>query len=104
MTPKTIEVECEEIHPSLVVSDILAAVDFYTSKLGFKQSFIYGDPPEMAGLQLGNVRMFLERGTPDPKGCAVYFVVGNADELYEFQQGNDVEVIEPPGDRPYGLR
>jgi hypothetical protein len=34
----------------------------------------------------------------------VFFVVGDADELYEFQRANGVEVVEPPGDRPWGLR
>jgi hypothetical protein len=31
-------------------------------------------------------------------------VVGNADELYEFQRANGVEVVDAPGDRPSGLR
>jgi hypothetical protein len=31
-------------------------------------------------------------------------VVGNADELFEFQRANGVDVIVPPGDRDYGLR
>jgi hypothetical protein len=29
-------------------------------------------------------------------------VVGNADELYEFQRANGVDVVEAPGDRHYG--
>ena len=48
--------------------------------------------------------MFLEQGTPNPEGCSVYFVVGDADELYEFQRANGVEIVVPPEDRPYGLR
>jgi hypothetical protein len=58
----------------------------------------------MAGVNLGDVQLFLERGTPGPEGCSVYFVVGNADELYEYQRANGVEVVQAPGDRPYGLR
>jgi hypothetical protein len=34
----------------------------------------------------------------------VYFVVGNADDLYEFQRSNGVEIVTPPADREYGLR
>ena len=86
------------------VSDVLAAAEFYTKKLGFKQAFTWGDPPTMAGVNLGRVQIFLEQGTPNPKGCSVYFVVGDADELYEFQRANGVEIVEPPGDRPWGLR
>src|SRR3989304_9121314 len=58
----------------------------------------------MAGGSLGRVNLFLERGQPNPKGCSVYFVVGNADELYEFQRAMGVDIVEAPGDRTYGLR
>ncbi len=102
--PVTPDIDCEQHHPALRVSDVPAAVDFYTKRLGFKLAFTWGEPPEMAGLNLGRVQMFLEQGTPGPTGCSVYFVVGDADELYEFQRANGVDVVEPPGDRPYGLR
>ena len=81
-----------------------AAVDFYTTKLGFTLGFTWGDPPDIAGVNLGKVQMFLERGTPHPAGCSVYFVVGDADELHEFHRAGGVEVVVPPDDRLYGLR
>lgn len=98
------DIECEQQHAGLPVADVMAAVDFYTTKLGFKLGFTWGDPPEMAGVNLGNVQLFLERGTPNPKGCSVYFVVGDVDELYEFQRSSGVHVVTEPADRPYGLR
>ena len=97
-------VECEQQHAGLRVTDVLAAVEFYTTKLGFRPGFTWGDPPTFAGVNLGSVQMFLQQGTPGPAGCEVYFRVGNADELYEFQRANGVEIVEPPGDREYGLR
>ena len=103
-TPAVPEVDCEQQHPSLAVSDVRRAVDFYTTKLGFTPGFTWGDPPTMAGVNLGRVQLFLEQGTPGPQGCAVYFVIGNADQLYEFQRAGGVEIVEPPGDRPYGVR
>lgn len=103
-TPAIPHVDCERHHPSLSVSDVLAAADFYTKKLGFSLGFTWGDPPTMAGVTLGNVQIFLELGTPSPKGCGVYFVVDDADELYEFHRANGVEVVVPPEDRNYGLR
>lgn len=99
MTPP--EVECERHHAALAVSDVAAAVDFYTTKLGFRPAFGDGD---FAGVNLGQVQIFLERGTPSPQGCSVYFVVGDADELHDFHRANGVEIAQPPGDRPYGLR
>jgi uncharacterized glyoxalase superfamily protein PhnB len=103
-TPDAPDVECEQEHAGLPVTEVLAAVEFYTKKLGFKPGFTWGDPPSIAGVNLGNVQVFLELGTPNPKGCSVYFVVGDADALYEFQRANGVEVVVPIGDRHYGLR
>lgn len=100
----TPQVDCEQHHPSLVVSDVHSAVEFYTNKLGFRVAFTSGDPPTFAGVNLGKVQMFLEQGEPSPKGCAVYFVVGDADELYEFHRSNGAEIAVPLDDRPYGLR
>ena len=98
------EIECERQHPALCVRDVAAAVAFYTTKLGFRPGFTGGDPPTFAGVNLGNVQIFLERGTPSPSGCSVYFVVGNADELHAFQGANGVTVVHAPEDQPYGLR
>ncbi|HYN80634.1 MAG TPA: VOC family protein [Gemmatimonadaceae bacterium] len=102
--PASLQVECDQVHPSLSVEDVAAAAEFYTKKLGFSQSFTWGEPPAMAGVNLGNVQIFLEKGTPSPKGLSVFFIVGNADELYEFHRANGVEVVQPPGDREYGIR
>lgn len=98
-------VECDQVHAVLVASDIQTAVDFYTKKLGFKLGFTWGgDPPTFAGVNLGKVQMFLQQGTPNPKGCSVTFLVGDADQLYAFHRANGVEVTAEIGDREYGIR
>ena len=58
----------------------------------------------MAGVNLGDVQIFLRQGTPAPQGCSLYFVIGAADELCEFQRARGVEFVEPVGDRPWGFR
>jgi len=97
-------VECEQAHAGLTVTDIPAAIDFYTQKLGFKLGFTWGDPPTFAGVNLGKVQMFLQKGTPEPKGCTVSFLVGDADQLYAFHRSNGVDVAEAISDREYGIR
>jgi catechol 2,3-dioxygenase-like lactoylglutathione lyase family enzyme len=97
-------IECDRFHAGLMVSDVSTAAEFYTGKLGFKLGFTWGEPPTIAGVNLDKVQMFLRKGVPDPKGCSVYFVVGDADELYEFHRAQGVEVAEPIEDRHYGLR
>lgn len=97
-------VDCEQHHASLCVPDVKAAVDHYTEKLGFWLGFTWGEPPTIAGVNLGKVQMFLELGPPSPQGCSVYFLVGDADELHAFHAAQGVEILEPPGDREYGIR
>jgi len=89
-------IECEVCHPTLNVSDVPAAIDFYTNKLGFWVAFSEG---KFAGVNLG-----LTEGKPAPQGCSLYFVVANADQLHEMHRSNGVEVVEPLGDRAYKLR
>jgi catechol 2,3-dioxygenase-like lactoylglutathione lyase family enzyme len=98
------QVDCERHHTTLYAGDVPAAVDFYTNKLGFSLGFTWGEPTTMAGVNLGEVQIFLQQGTPAPGVCRVHFVVGDADELFEFQRANGVEVVTPPGDRFYGVR
>lgn len=97
-------IECEQHHATLSVRDVRAAGDFYANKLGFCVAFTEGDPPTFAGVNLGDVQIFLSKGTPAPEGCSVYFVIGDADAAYEFHRANGVEIIEHPQDQPYGLR
>ena len=98
------DIECEQHHAGLMVTDLAAAIDFYTAKLGFRLAFTWGDPPTMAGVNLGHVQIFLEVGEPAPRGCYVYFVIGDADRLYDFHRANGVEIAQPIGDRAYDLR
>ena len=102
--PSRPDIECDRHHPAISVSDVRAAVDFYTTRLGFTLGFTWGEPPTIAGVNLDRVQMFLELGTPNPMGCAIYFLVGDADALFEFHRANGVEIVEPPGDRLYALR
>jgi catechol 2,3-dioxygenase-like lactoylglutathione lyase family enzyme len=97
-------VECEQVHPGLAVADIPAAVEFYSKKLGFTTAFTWGDPPTFAGMSLGKVQVFLRKDKPNPKGSFVSFLVGDADQLYEFHRAQGVEIAEPIADRDYGIR
>jgi catechol 2,3-dioxygenase-like lactoylglutathione lyase family enzyme len=98
------QVDCEFHHTAIPVDNVDAAVKFYTEKLGFKLGFTWGDPITMAGVNLDRAQIFLEHGTPNPASCTMYFVIGDADELHDFQKANGVEIIEGPADQPYGLR
>jgi catechol 2,3-dioxygenase-like lactoylglutathione lyase family enzyme len=99
-------IECEQLHPGLTVADLPASIEFYTRKLGFHLGFTWGDPATFAGLNLDKVQIFLAKGTPKPSSdsSVAYFVVDNADDLYEFHSSSGVEIAQAIDDRPYGMR
>lgn len=104
--PTRPNVECDQQHPSVFVDDVQAAAEYYVEKLGFRLGFQWGDPVQMAGVNLGSVSIHLvpSSGVPSSNHAALYFVVGDADELYEFQLAQGARIQEPPADREYGLR
>lgn len=93
---------CEKVIPMLLVSDISAALDFYINKLGFTHGFTWGNPPVMVGVDLNNVSVHLYQG--EPRGNTVYFVVDDADEIFEYHQSKGVEIVHQPDDREYEMR
>src|SRR6185295_1062722 len=98
------KVDCIHHHAVLATPDVAAAVDFYVSRLGFDSDFTVGDPPDFAGVSLGGVQIHIGKGAAHPGESDIYFVIGDADELYDFHLANGVAILVPPGDRDYGLR
>ena len=103
-SPIPLVVECERTQACLAVSDLAAAIEFYVTKLGFRLGFTWGEPATFAGIMLGKEEIFLKESAPNPNEGEVYFVVGDADALYEFHRANGVEVEEEIDDREYGIR
>lgn len=97
-------VECRQQQVILPVSDIHAAIDYYTNKLGFSAGFTWGDPLVFAGINLGKVELFLSSGLPQTNSGTVCFSIEDADELFAYHQSNEVEVLETIADRSWGIR
>ena len=72
MTPPP-KVDCERLHPELCAPNVLAAVDFYTTKLGFQTGFVWGEPVTIAGVNLGDVQVFLVAGFAHARGVLGQF-------------------------------
>src|SRR3954462_376868 len=99
------DIECERLPATLAAADVAAPIDVYTTKLGFTLAFVWGgEPPTFAGLNLGDVQIFLQKGKPEKHIASVVFAVGNADELFDYHRANGVTVVEPIADREYGIR
>lgn len=98
------KVDCASQQTGVFTDDVLATVEYYVTRLGFTEGFTWGDPVTFAGVDLDETRVFIQKGTPAPDGCVLYFVVGDADALFEYQRSRGVVVDVEPGDREYGLR
>lgn len=97
-------VECTRLNPTLRVRDVARAIDFYTARLGFKLGFKWGEPLRFAGMNFGEVQVFLQLGDPGSVPAQVYFVVDDADALHAYQAGQGVQVLRAPADQEYELR
>jgi catechol 2,3-dioxygenase-like lactoylglutathione lyase family enzyme len=96
---------CSQAVATLRVDDITNAIDFYVSRLGFTFHFTWGDPPSYAGVGLGQASLHFAKGTPFVTGHSeVNFIIDNADEMFAFHKVSGVDIVEPIGDRDYGLR
>lgn len=96
-------IDCEQLFPLLGVKNINEAVEYYTTKLGFKLQFTWGDPTAYAGLSLGDVTIHMSSAMPAGYVAFASFVVGDAKELYQFHKSNGVEITQSPAERDYGL-
>jgi catechol 2,3-dioxygenase-like lactoylglutathione lyase family enzyme len=97
-------IECTRLNPTLRVRDVARAIDFYTSRLGFRLGFKWGEPLRFAGMNFGEVQVFLQQGDPGSVPAQVYFVVDDADALHEYQAGQGAQVLRTPADQAYELR
>lgn len=97
-------IDCDLHHPVLSVKDVIQATKFYQEKLGFSEGFTWGDPPQIAGVNLGNVSVHLVNGEPAVDAMGAHFVVGDADELFQFHKEQGVDIVEEPEDQVWGMR
>jgi len=90
-----------------VVHDVPKAVEHYRDVLGFKIGFTYGDPVFYGGVERDDVTIHFQaadRTQRLPGQCAVNVFVTEVDALYDELKSRGARVLQPPGDRPYGMR
>jgi catechol 2,3-dioxygenase-like lactoylglutathione lyase family enzyme len=99
--------------PVLLVRDVVAANDYFGSKLGFHNARMWGEPPtfcicgrdgvEVMLSQVGADDSFRPNGDYDGRMDA-YFWVADADALCAEMTANGADIVCPPEDQPYGMR
>src|SRR5262249_3492390 len=91
----------------LAVADVMATVRYYRDKLGFTGEWLWGDPPDFAGVTWGKIGvMFCLQPAlaANIEGHQHAFSVSGLDRLYERHRNEGVQVISPLEGKPWGLR
>jgi catechol 2,3-dioxygenase-like lactoylglutathione lyase family enzyme len=99
--------------PQLVVSDIAAAIEFFTKQLGFTVAFTYGDPPFYAQVFRDAARLNLRHlDTPALDAAlrdreqllSATVPLDDAEALFLEYQAAGVEIAQPLKSEPWGAR
>lgn len=97
-------IRCQQVFPTLQVSDIYAAMEFYVQKLGFAQQFVWGEPVVFAGVVPDKTTIHLALVNEVRNRSVVNFVVNDANKLYQVHLSNSARIVVSIDDREYGLR
>ena len=93
--------------PIFPVADVVATVRYYREVLGFREGWVWGEPPDFGGVRWGKVgAMFAHASGPDVKvgGQWHSFFVEGIDALYGVHRRNGATVCSPLEAKPWGLR
>lgn len=99
--------------PVLFVHDVQETAAFYRDKLGFHIDFLYGNPPQHAGISRGDwtgsgAVLQLSQVPPDraivPSGYLYIFVGSDIDDLFAAYKAHGVAIRNEPESYPWGLR
>jgi GNAT superfamily N-acetyltransferase/predicted enzyme related to lactoylglutathione lyase len=91
----------------LACADVQQTVDFYCTTLGFKQHWLWEDPPTFGAIGMGQAEIFLQRrpnlvGKVD--GHAHCFDVDDVETLHAQHRAAGAQVISPIENKPWGMR
>ena len=92
----------------LAVADIVATVKFYCDVLGFRQNWLWGNPPTFGCVGSGKIEIFLNL-QPElarrVEGHEHFFdVEGDVEALYQQHRAASAQIISPLENKPWGIR
>lgn len=100
-------------YPQLFVSDIRLSCEFYTSVLGFKVSFVHGEPPFYGQVERDGVRLNLRyvcdtvfdgEMRERERLLSAYIDVSGVENLYDEFQAAGAELQQSLTRQPWGVR
>ncbi len=93
--------------PVFPVENVQETADYYRDKLGFKINFTWEEPATYAVIKRDDIGIHLTKSKPGykptPNHTAFYIFVYDVQKLYEEFLSKQVEILNPPTKRDYGL-
>ena len=97
--------------PVIATADVRATIDWYVRILGFREHFVFGEPPVYAGLERDSVLLYV---THDPEMASalkasglhpdVFLWVEGVDEAFVEHRARGAKIVEAVGDRAWDAR
>ena len=91
----------------LACKDVQDTVDFYCNTLGFKQHWLWEDPPTFGAVGLGDIEIFLQSHpalAARIEGHSHYFHVDDLETLHARHVAAGAPIISPVANKPWGMR
>jgi len=97
--------------PVIGTADVAATVAYFEQTLGFRQQWIWGEPPVYAGVKAGGALLYIShdpelatairerRLTPD-----IFLWVSDIGSIYEQHRAKHADITEELTERPWGVR
>lgn len=89
--------------PVLPCRDVQAARSYFTDALGFDTIFTWETPPSYAAVirDTAEFHLYAESSVGPAR---VTVVVDDVDSCHDELRARGADIVEPPADRPYGMR
>lgn len=87
--------------PELPVADLERAREYYCRCLGFERRWSF---PEIASVARGEVAIFFRRANGAIAPQAFWVHAPDLEGAFEEMRGAGALIVEPPADKPWGLR
>jgi len=97
--------------PVIASSDVRGTVRYFEQTLGFKQQWIWGDPPIYAGMRAGGALLCV---THDPELASIirerrlapdiFLWVSDIESVYAHHRASRADITEELTARPWGVR
>jgi uncharacterized glyoxalase superfamily protein PhnB len=97
--------------PVVATSDVAGTVGYFEKTLGFKQQWIWGDPPVYAGVKAGGALVYITNDSDTATAIQerrlkpdIFLWVNDIDRVYAQHRANGADIAEELTARPWGAR